>query len=107
MRIDPSQLSQPLAHILGAGATDAAAGQQTAKDAASIAPDPQLEQLDELLRRRMQLSSTANAASSVVSFQDAQERMASIQQQMSTDPAAASEAMGQLDSSRVRGLLGD
>jgi len=105
MRIDPSQLSQPLAHILGAGATDAASGEKAAAAAASIT-DPQLETLDALLLRRLQANATAGAADSVVSFQDAKARMDRGAELASQDPASALRAQGTLDSSRVRGLLG-
>lgn len=107
MRIDPSQLSEPLAHILGAGATDAAGGQKASAAANASITDPQLETLDRLLLRRLQLGSTAGAASSVVSFQDAQQRMDRIRELAAQDPASAVRAQGTLDSSRVRGLLGN
>lgn len=106
MRIDPSQLSEPLAHILGAGATDAAAGQKAAGAATAPITDPQLETLDALLLRRLQLNSTAGAADSVVSFQDAQERVDRLRALAAQDPASTVRAQGTLDSARVRGLLG-
>lgn len=105
MRIDPSQLSEPLAHILGAGATDAAGGQKAAEAAKSIT-DPQLEQLDALLLRRLQANATAGAADSVVSYQDAAARADRLRELAAQDPAAAIRAQGALDPSRVRGLLG-
>jgi hypothetical protein len=105
MRIDPSQLSEPLAHILGAGASDAAAAQKAAKAAREIR-DPQLETLDALLLRRLQANATASAADSVVSFQDAAARMERVRELAAQDPAAAARAQGTLDASRVRGLLG-
>lgn len=104
MRIDPSQLTEPLAHILGAGATDAAGGQKAAQAAQSIT-DPQLETLDKLLLRRLQAHATAAAADSVVSYQDAQARIDRMRELAAQDPAAAVRAQGTLDSSRVRGLL--
>lgn len=103
MRIDPSQLTEPLAHILGAGATDAAGGQKAAQ-AAQIT-DPQLETLDKLLLRRLQANSTAAAADSVVSFQDAQARIDRVRELAAQDPASSVRAQGSLDASRVRGLL--
>lgn len=105
MRIDPSQLSEPLAHILGAGATDAAGGQKAASAASSI-KDPQLETLDALLLRRLQANATASAADSVVGFQDAQARIEELLAQTAQDPAAAIRAHGTPDTSRVRDLLG-
>lgn len=105
MRIDPSQLSEPLAHILGAGATDAAGGQKAAKAAREIR-DPQLETLDALLLRRLQANATAAAADSVVSFQDAMARLERMRELAMQDPATAARAQGTLDPSRVRGLLG-
>jgi hypothetical protein len=105
MRIDPSQLSEPLAHILGAGATDAAGGQKAAAAAKGIV-DPQLETLDALLLRRLQANATAAAADSVVSFQDAASRMERVRELAAQDPAAATRAQGSLDAARVRGLLG-
>lgn len=107
MRIDPSQLSEPLAHILGAGATDAAGGQQAAAAAKGPITDPQLETLDKLLLRRLQLNQTATAADSVVSFQDAQQRIDRLRELAAQDPANAVRAQGTLDSARVRGLLGE
>jgi hypothetical protein len=105
MRIDPSQLSEPLAHILGAGATDAASGQKAAEAARTIT-DPQLETLDAMLLRRMQAQATSAAADSVVSYQDALARVERMRELASQDPASALHAQGSLDSSRVRGLLG-
>ncbi|MEO6866434.1 MAG: hypothetical protein ABI200_00255 [Gaiellales bacterium] len=105
MRIDPSQLAEPLAHILGAGATDAAGGQKATQSAKSIV-DPQLETLDALLLRRLQANATAGAADSVVSFQDAQARADRLRELASQDPSQANAAQGTLDSARVRGLLG-
>jgi hypothetical protein len=107
MRIDPSQLSEPLAHILGAGATDAAGGQKAAEAAKAPITDPQLETLDALLLRRLQLQQTAGAANSVVNFQDAIEKAARIRELAQSDPGAVARAQGGLDPSRVRGLLGD
>ncbi|MCW2922938.1 MAG: hypothetical protein JWM98_342 [Thermoleophilia bacterium] len=106
MRIDPSQLSEPLAHILGAGATDAAQGQKASSAAKTPIEDPQLERLDQMLLRRLQANATAGAASSVVSFQDAQDRMDRLRELAAANPGAAAAAQGTLDSSRVRGLLG-
>lgn len=105
MRIDPSQLSEPLAHILGAGATDAAGGQKAAAASRQPITDPQLETLDKLLLRRLQLNSTMGAADSVVSFQDAQSRADRLRELAASDPASATRAHGTLDTSRVRGLL--
>ncbi len=105
MRIDPSQLTEPLAHILGAGATDAADGQKAAQAAAHSITDPQLETLDKLLLRRLQANATAAAADSVVSFQDAQARIDRVRELAAQDPASALRAQGSLDSARVRGLL--
>ncbi len=105
MRIDPSQLSEPLAHILGAGAADAAGGQKATKAAREIT-DPQLEQLDALLLRRLQANATAGAADSVVNFQDALARMERVRELAAQDPGAVARAQGQLDPARVRGLLG-
>ncbi len=105
MRIDPSQLSEPLAHILGTGATDAAGGQKAAAAAREI-KDPQLETLDALLLRRLNANASAAAADSVVSSQDAAARAERLREQAAQDPAAALRAQGTLDPSRVRGLLG-
>lgn len=104
MRIDPAKLSEPLAHILGAGATDAASGQKTASAAVKAGPES-LDRLDAQLLKRLRANATADAATSVVSFQDAHERIARIQEQMAADPAAARAGQGSLDPSRVRGLL--
>lgn len=106
MRIDPSQLGEPLAHILGAGATDAAGGQKAAAAAKQQITDPQLETLDALLLRRLQANATAAAADSVVSYQDAQARIDRLRELAAQDPASAAGAQGTLDPSRVRGLLG-
>jgi hypothetical protein len=105
MRIDPSQLSEPLAHILGAGATDAAGGQKAAAAAREI-KDPQLETLDALLLRRLQANAASAAADSVVSFQDAAARADRLREQAAQDPSSTLRAQGTLDPSRVRGLLG-
>lgn len=105
MRIDPSQLSQPLSHILGAGATDAAGGQKAAAAAKDIT-DPQLETLDAMLLRRLQANATSAAADSVVSFQDALARVEQMRELAAQDPTAAVQAQGQPDPHRVRGLLG-
>lgn len=105
MRIDPSQLSEPLSHIMGAGATDAAGGQKAAAAAKDIT-DPQLETLDAMLLRRLQANATASAADSVVSFQDALARVERMREFAAQDPAAAIQSQGDLDSRRVRGLLG-
>jgi hypothetical protein len=107
MRIDPSQLAEPLAHILGAGATDAAQGQKASQAGNTPITDPQLEALDAMLLRRLQLQQTAGAADSVVSFQDAAERAARIRELAGSDPGAVARAQGALDPTRVRGLLGD
>lgn len=107
MRIDPSQLSEPLAHILGAGATDAASGQKAAAAGSTPIKDPQLETLDQLLLRRLQLNATSGAADSVVSFQDAQARIDRLRELAQQDPGSTVRAQGSLDSARVRGLLGD
>ena len=105
MRIDPSQLSEPLAHILGAGATDAAGGQKASAAAASI-KDPQLETLDAILLRRLQAHATSGAADSVVSYQDAQARIDALQSLAASDPGSAIRAQGSPDNARVRDLLG-
>jgi hypothetical protein len=105
MRIDPSQLSEPLAHILGAGATDAASGEKATSAAKGSIVDPQLETLDAMLLRRLQLHSTAGAAISVVSFQDAAARIDRVRELAAQDPSSVARAHGALDSSRVRGLL--
>lgn len=105
MRIDPSQLSEPLAHILGAGATDAAAGQKASDAVKAPITDPQLETLDALLLRRLQANATAGAADSVISFQDAQARLDRIREMAAQDPGGSMRAQGTLDSARVRGLL--
>lgn len=107
MRIDPSQLSEPLAYILGAGATDAASGQKAAAAAGQQITDPQLETLDKLLLRRLQLQQTAGAADSVVGFQDAIAKAARVRELAQQDPGAVARAQGALDPGRVRGLLGD
>jgi hypothetical protein len=106
MRIDPSQLSEPLAHILGAGATDAASGGKATTETAKLSSgEQQLDQLDQLLLRRLRLNSTADAATSVVTYQDALERIEQLRSQAAADPGAAARQHGDLDPSRVRGLL--
>ncbi|MCW2960504.1 MAG: hypothetical protein JWM25_508 [Thermoleophilia bacterium] len=106
MRIDPSQLSEPLAHILGAGATDAAAGGKASSQTAKLAgSEGQLDQLDQLLLKRLRMNAAADAANSVVTYQDAKARIDQLKAQAAADPAAATQAQGTLDSSRVRGLL--
>lgn len=105
MRIDPSQLSEPLAHVLGGGAVDAAGGQRAAADAARVAPEAQFEQLDQLLLKRLRASAVADAANSVISYQDAQARIDRIRELTAQDPSSARGAQGALDPSRVRGLL--
>jgi hypothetical protein len=107
MRIDPSQLSEPLAHILGAGAVDAANGEKASSAAKGPITDPQLEALDAMLLRRLQVQQTAGAADSVIHFQDAMERAARIRELAQSDPGAVARAQGGLDPARVRGLLGD
>ena len=90
---------------LGAGAVDAAGGQKAAAAAKQPITDPQLETLDKMLLRRLQLNATSGAASSVVSFQDAQARIDRLRELAASDPASLVRAQGTLDSSRVRGLL--
>lgn len=104
MRIDPSQLSEPLAHVLGVQRNDAADGGRTASQAAALAAEHQLEQLDSSLLERMRAAAAADAANSVVSFHDAQQRLDRIRE-LAADPAAARGAQGALDPGRVRGLL--
>jgi hypothetical protein len=48
----------------------------------------------------------ADAAHSVVSFQDAQTRVAQLREQLFANPADGRSALSDLDPSRVRGLLG-
>ncbi|MCW2956674.1 MAG: hypothetical protein JWO69_1543 [Thermoleophilia bacterium] len=106
MRIDPSQLSEPLAHILGAGATDAASAGKASTEAARLSQgEQQLDSLDQLLLKRLRLNSTADAATSVLTYQDAVTRIEQLKAQAAADPAGATKAQGTLDSARVRGLL--
>ena len=106
MRIDPSQLSEPLAHILGAGATDAASGGKAAAETTKLAGDVgQLDSLDQLLLKRLRLNAAADAANSVVTYQDALARIEQLRAQAAQDAAGARQAQGTLDPSRVRGLL--
>lgn len=104
MRIDPSQLSEPLAHILGASTTDAAGGQRAAQAAKDII-DPQLETLDVMLLRRLQAQLTSNAASSVLSYQDALDRINQVRELTAQDPAVMRESQSDMDPSRIRDLL--
>lgn len=104
MRIDPSQLSEPLAHILKAGAVDAADGQKAAKAGAG---DTGLDTLDQMLLKRLRVNATADAAHSVRHFHDAYDRIYALKDLASADPELARRAQGSLESSRVRGLLGD
>jgi len=103
MRIDQSQLSEPLAHILGAGAVDAAQGQKAAAKPAADAAG--LDSLDQALLKRLRANATADAANSVVNFHDAYDRLYKLQELNAADPAQAQQAQGSLDSARVRGLL--
>jgi hypothetical protein len=103
MRIDPSQLSEPLAHILKAGAVDAADGQKAAK--AGAAADTSLDSLDQMLLRRLRANTTADAANSVLNFHDAYDRLYKLNDLTAADPAQAQAAQGTLESGRVRGLL--
>lgn len=107
MRIDPSQLSEPLAHVLGSGRIDAVAGEATTTSARKLQPEAQFEQLDKLLLKRMRATSMADSATAVTSAADAQTRIDLLGQLMGNDPAAAKDATGDLDRSRLRGLLGD
>ncbi|MBC7460403.1 MAG: hypothetical protein H7287_03475 [Thermoleophilia bacterium] len=104
MRIDPSQLSEPLAHILGAGAVDAAQGQKAATAATG---DTGLDTLDQMLLKRLRANTTADAANSVVNFHDAYDRLYALKDLAAADPAQAQQAQGTLEGQRVRGLLGD
>ncbi|MCW2949489.1 MAG: hypothetical protein JWN41_502 [Thermoleophilia bacterium] len=104
MRIDPSQLTEPLSHILSAGAVDAADGQKAAK-AGSATGDTGLDTLDQMLLRRLRANATADAAHSVVNFHDAYDRLYQLKDLAAADPTAARHAQGTLETSRVRGLL--
>lgn len=107
MRIDPAQLSEPLAHILGAGKADAAQGQRATAAATSLAPESQFEQLDKLLLRRLRATAVSDAAGSVTTAADAQERIARVRALMMDDPSVAGAAQADLDRARLGGLLGD
>lgn len=105
MRIDPSKLSEPLAHVLSTSAADAAGGQKATQAAAPANDLDNVERLDQMLLRRLRANATSDAADTVVSFQDAQVRIQQLQEAMARDLAAVRTAQGQPDPSRVRGLL--
>lgn len=107
MRIDPSQLSEPLAHVLSAGATGAADGQRAAAAGAGTAEAANVDRLDQMLLRRLRAQQASSAATNVLAFQDAQVRVQQLQELMARDLDALRSAQGPMDSSRVRGLLGD
>jgi hypothetical protein len=107
MRIDHSKLSEPLAHVLNAGATDAAGGQKATKPLVKGTDATNVDRLDQMLLKRLRAAQTSDAANSVVSFQDAQVRIKELQQAMARDLHAVRAAHGNMDSSRVRGLLSD
>lgn len=105
MRIDPSKLSEPLAHILNAGATDATRGQAAAA-ATTRAPDAaNVDRLDQMLLQRLRANMATDAADSVLTFQDAQVRIQQLQDAMARDLSQMRGAHGSLESGRVRGLL--
>ena len=103
MRIDPSQLSEPLAHILGTRPADAAAGQKATTPAGSRIS---IEQLDAGLLSRLRMAAMSEAATNVGSFLEASERATAVRQAMTNDPISGLRAHGELDADRVRGLLG-
>ena len=105
MRIDHSKLSQPLAHVMSSGATDAAGGEKASKsvkgaDAANV------DRLDQMLLQRLRAFQASDAANNVLTFQDAQVRIKELQEAMAQDLSSVRAAHGNLDSARVRGLLG-
>lgn len=106
MRIDPSQLSEPLAHVLGVSRTDAAAGQQAAS-IEHLPVEEQFERLDQALLRRMRAAAVADAANSLTAVFEARAAAANTASAISGNPDAARSAAGTLDADRVRGLLGD
>ena len=105
MKIDPSQLSEPLAHVLGVGKTDAAAGQKAAAARGADLSDPQLEQLDAALLERMRMGSLLDAQSGATSVEEARGIMARLAELLAGDGGDAGAAQGGLDAARVRGLL--
>lgn len=107
MRIDPSQLSQPLSHILSGGAVDAAAASKSTASIREQAQAGQMERLDQLLLKRLRATALSDAASSVVSFEEASARLEQLKNQLVSDPDTARAAQDDLDAMRVRGLLGE
>ena len=105
MRIDPSQISEPLAHILGVKNTSDVEGQQTSAASRKNAGADQIEQLDQMLLRRLQMLSNSDSAEGVSSYAQAQDRLAQVLDTLSENPEALNDAQGNLDASRVRGLL--
>ena len=111
MKIDPSQLSAPLAHILNAKTVDKLAGtegavvdgESTSSDMPSIAD--QLEQLDASMLQRMRQSAHADATNSLTSVYEARTRAAATVSQILGDADGAKAAAGSQDADRVRGLL--
>lgn len=107
MRIDHSKLSEPLSHVLNAGATDAAGGQKATKPVVKGTDANNVDRLDQMLLKRLRAAQTADAADSVTNFQDAQVRIKQLQEAMARDLNSVRAAHGHKDSARVRGLLSD
>lgn len=109
MKIDPSQLGEPLAHILKTGKVDkvdTVTAPQTGETGSPASIADQLEQLDEAMLRRMRQSAADDAANSLTSMYEARTRAAAAGQQLRGDADAARAAAGTPDTDRVRGLLG-
>ncbi|MBC7644059.1 MAG: hypothetical protein H7123_02955 [Thermoleophilia bacterium] len=110
MKIDPSQLSAPLAHILKTKTVDkldaagaVVEGGSTSTGTPSIAD--QLEQLDASMLQRMRQSAEADATNSLTSVYEARARAAATVTQILGDSDGARTAAGSQDADRVRGLL--
>lgn len=105
MRLDPSQIGDPLRQ-LGGGATDAAHGQQTARHGAAAEAESAFEAVDSLLLRRLTVESLEEAAEVAGSFSDARSLLESTRAQILENPDVARAAQGELDRARLRDLLG-
>lgn len=103
MRIDPSQLREPLSHVLNAGKANAAAGQEATKALRSDVDG--VDRLDQMLLKRLHANSTTEAADSVLSFQDAQVKLKALQDAVAQDLTELRSSHGELQGGRVRGLL--
>ena len=111
MKIDPSQLSAPLAHILKTRTVDKLDAAGVTVDGGDTSTEPsssiadQLEQLDAAMLQRMRQSAHADATNSLTSVYEARTRAAATVAQILGSPDDARNAAAAPAADRVRGLL--